>query len=299
MNPPRPDLDGLTILVTGATGQQGGATTRHLLAQGYRVRALVRDPRSQRAQRLASLGAELVVGDMDDGSSLRTAMRNAYGVFSVQPALIPPKFAENELQRGLNVADAAQAAGVRHLVYSSVAGADRRTGIPHWEIKGRIEEHIRSLALPFTILRPTLFMDMYADASYGLSGEYSLVRTLPPNAVVEHIAIADVAAFTALALGDPTRYLGKALELAGDELTVGQVLATIGRASGRHDVQAWARKASSSRDASESPIRYGGWQTDIRSLRSLHPGLMTFESWLASGGSALIDEMLARSSTDP
>ena len=123
------------ILVTGATGQQGGATARRLLAGGCPVRALVRDPGGQTATALARAGAELVVGDMDDRASLDRAARGAHGVFSVQPAFIAPDFAEHELQRGRNLADAARAADVRHLVYASVASADRATGIPHWELK--------------------------------------------------------------------------------------------------------------------------------------------------------------------
>ncbi len=286
------NLAGRTILVTGATGQQGGATARHLLAEGYAVRALVRDSNSPRAQRLANMGAALVVGDMDDRVSLRSAMRGAYGVFSVQPALIPPTFAEHELQRGLNVADAAHAGGVQHLVYSSVAGANQRTGIPHWEIKGQIEERIRGLGVPFTILRPTLFMDMHADATYGLTGDFSLVRSLPSNAVVQHIAVDDLAAFTALALDDPARYLGKALELAGDELTVDQIVAAISRATGRPDLLKWTGRVGTGPGTSERLVRYGGWQADIPSLRALHPGLMTFETWLERRGAALIDHML-------
>jgi uncharacterized protein YbjT (DUF2867 family) len=136
-------LAGKTILVSGATGQQGGATSRYLLACGAAVRALVRNPKSPAARRLASIGAELVVGDMDDAATLRAAMRGAYGAFSVQPARIPPTFAENELGRGLNVVNVAHAVGLQHLVYLSVAGANRSTGIPHWEIKGQIEERTR------------------------------------------------------------------------------------------------------------------------------------------------------------
>src|SRR5262252_8786605 len=133
-----------SILVTGATGQQGGATARHLLARGFSVRALVRDPSAPAARELTRIGAELIVGDMDDPGSLCRAMRGAHGVFSVQPALIPPRFAEHELERGINVFEAARASGVEHFVYSSVAGADRGTGIPpHWEIKGRIETRIQ------------------------------------------------------------------------------------------------------------------------------------------------------------
>jgi uncharacterized protein YbjT (DUF2867 family) len=288
-------LAGKVILVTGATGQQGGATARHLLAHGAAVRALVRDPKSAAARRLASIGAELVVGDMDDTASLRTAMRGAYGAFSVQPARIPPTFAENELVRGVNVVDAAHAVGLQHLVYSSVAGANRSTGVPHWEIKGQIEERIRSRGVPFTILRPTLFMDMYADATYGPNGEFSLLRSISPNDIVQHVAIDDVAAFTWLALGNPSRYLGKALELAGDELTMAHVLEAIGRATERRDLREWTRRAAFHAGSEERAIRYGGWHADIPALKALHPGLMTFDDWLAKGGAARIDKTLDRS----
>jgi len=175
-----------------------------------------------------------------------------------------------------------------------VAGANRPTGIPHWEIKGRIEGRIRSLGIPSTILRQTLFMDMYADATYGLTGEFSLVRSLPPNAIIQHIAIDDIAAFTGLALGNPSRYLGKALELAGDELSVAQVLAAIGRAIKRHDLREWTRNASLDNGSDERAVRYAGWHADIPSLRALHPGLMTFDDWLIKGGAARIEQMLDR-----
>ena len=145
---------GEVIAVTGATGKQGGSTARQLLNDGWHVRAVVRDPSTGSARQLAELGAELVVADMDDRDSLIAAFDRAYGVYSVQPALIPPKFDRNELQRGFNVADAAAATHVKHLVYSSVGSADRETGTPHWDIKYRIEQHIASLDLPATIFRP-------------------------------------------------------------------------------------------------------------------------------------------------
>ena len=131
------------IAVLGATGQQGGAAVAHLLEHGWRVRAVVRDPHSAASRRLASAGAEPAVGDLDDRVGLEAVMRGTHGVFSVQPASIPPDFAPNELRRGINVADAARAAEVPHLVYSSVAGADRGTGVAHWEIKWRVEQHIQ------------------------------------------------------------------------------------------------------------------------------------------------------------
>src|SRR5689334_14343681 len=115
------DPRGKTIVVTGATGNQGGATTRHLLADGWHVRALVRDDTTPAAAALAAAGAELVRGDLDDPASLEAAVRGAYGVFSVQSA------SPDELTQGMNVVDAAKVGGVRHLVYSSVGGAEEPT----------------------------------------------------------------------------------------------------------------------------------------------------------------------------
>jgi Nucleoside-diphosphate-sugar epimerases len=117
-----------TILVPGATGQHGGAAATHLLADGWQVRALTRDPSSRAARALAQAGAEVVAGDMGDRASLDAAMRDVYGVFSVQPPDWSPSDASaaEELRLGRNVIEAAREAGVRHFVYSSVSGADRR-----------------------------------------------------------------------------------------------------------------------------------------------------------------------------
>ncbi|MFD7445039.1 NmrA/HSCARG family protein [Streptomyces sp. NPDC059909] len=290
-----------TILVTGATGQQGGATARHLLADGWRVRALVRNPAGSAAQELARIGAELVRGDMDDRRSLDVAVRGAYGVFSVQPALIPPDFAENELQRGLNVAEAAHEAGVEHLVYASVGSADRDTGIPHWEIKWQVEQRIRALGIPSTILRPVMFMENHADPTYGLTGEHALIPTIPSGATVQLIALSDIGAFAALAFGDPEQYLGKAIELAGDELTSDQILSAIARATGRTlPLPPGRSKPAASPPVAgraEGTFSFAGWQADIPALRAQHPALMDFDTWLAREGKSMIEALLDRSGT--
>ncbi|MCT9929907.1 NmrA/HSCARG family protein [Planotetraspora sp. A-T 1434] len=291
-----------TVLVTGATGQQGGTTARHLLADGWRVRALVRDPASPAAQELARIGAELVAGDMDDRGSLDAAVRGAYGVFSVQPALIPPDFAENEQQRGLNVAEAAHDAGVEHLVYSSVGSADRDTGIPHWDIKWQVEQRIRALGIPSTILRPVMFMENHADPTYGVTGELALVRAIPPNVTVQLIALSDIGAFAALAFGNPERYLGKAIELAGDELTLDQIVSAIGRATGRTlplspSREEFAAQTAVAGEAEEKFSSFYGWQADIPALRAQHPALMDFDTWLARGGTSMIEALLDRAET--
>ncbi|MGX7672355.1 NmrA family NAD(P)-binding protein [Plantactinospora sp. DSM 117369] len=238
---------------------------------------------------------------MDDRKSLDAAVRDVYGVFSVQPALIPPDFAENELQRGLNVAEAAHQAGVQHLVYSSVGSADRDTGIPHWDIKWQIEQHIRAQGVPATILRPVMFMENHADPTYGLTGEHALIRAIPSNATVQLIALSDIGAFAALAFGDPERYLGKAIELAGDELTVDQMVSAISRATGRTvplfpSHREPAAQTGVAGEAAEK-FSYCGWQADIPALRAQHPALMDFETWLAREGKSMIEALLDRTET--
>lgn len=146
------------IPVTGATGRQGGAVVRHLLARGASVRALTRNPESARARELARQGVALVTGDTDDPSSLGRSMHGCYGVYSVQDFTVG---VQREVRQGTHVADAAKAAAVEHLVYSSVGGAERNTGIPHWDSKWEIEQHIHRLGIPATILRPASFRENY------------------------------------------------------------------------------------------------------------------------------------------
>jgi uncharacterized protein YbjT (DUF2867 family) len=282
-----------TILVTGATGMQGGATARHLLADGWPVRALVRDPHNRAATELARGGAELVEGDMDDRDSLDAAVLGVHGVFSVQPAFVAPDFAENELQRGLNVADAAHAARVSHLVYASVASADRASGIPHWEVKWEIEQHIRALGTPATVLRPVMFMEYHADRAYGVYGETAHIRTIPPDERVQLIAVSDIGAFAALAFADPRRFVGQAVELAGDELSLDQLLSAITRATGR-DVAAIAGRTPPNASTAEHEFAaitasFRDWHADIPALRRLHPALLDFDTWLAQEGKALLE----------
>jgi uncharacterized protein YbjT (DUF2867 family) len=213
-------------------------------------------------------------------------------VFSVQPAYIAPDFAENELQRGLNVAGAAHAAGVAHLVYSSVGSADRASGIPHWDIKWEIEQHIRALGIPATVLRPVMFMEYHADPTYGVYGQAPHIRTIPPDERVQLIAVRDVGVFAALAFADPVRFVSQAIELAGDELSLDQLLSAITRATGR-DVAGIAGRIPADASTAEGEFAamtssFCGWRADIPTLRSLHPALLDFDTWLAQEGTPLL-----------
>jgi uncharacterized protein YbjT (DUF2867 family) len=116
------------VLVIGGTGQQGGAATSALLAQGWLVHALVRDPDAAAAVSLHTAGARLVTGDLDDLGSLRAAIGAVYGVFLALTMMMGPRVTlagvAAEERRGRAVADIAKEAGIGHLVYSSIRGAD-------------------------------------------------------------------------------------------------------------------------------------------------------------------------------
>lgn len=207
-----------TVLVTGATGRQGGAVVRHLLPKGWKLRALTRNAATHVAKELAGQGVEVVQGDLEDAASLDRACRGVYGIYSVQDFWSVG--AKREVQQGKNLADAAKKAGVQHFVYSSVGGAERNTGIPHWESKWEVEKHIRQLALPATIFRPAAFMEMYnvLEVEVGLL-KGKLVDALRGDKPYQTIATDDIGAFVALAFGRPKEFIGLELEIAGSELT--------------------------------------------------------------------------------
>ncbi|RII13970.1 NAD(P)H azoreductase [Streptomyces sp. YIM 130001] len=264
------------VLVIGATGNQGGATARELLARGRPVHALVRDPDKPAAAELKEQGAILVRGDLDDPASLRTAMTGASGVFSVQALAFEPETLAAEVRQGKAVADAVAETGVPHLVYSSVGGAERATGIDHFETKAEIERHIRALGLPATVLRPAFFMNNllhYAEAG----DERILELPVDPERPMQFVASDDIGHFAADAFENPAHHTGRRIELAGDELTFPQVAEIYERVTGTPTrlVTVPIEERMFEWFAEE------GYEADIPALRAEHPGLLTFEEFLA------------------
>jgi uncharacterized protein YbjT (DUF2867 family) len=205
-----------TYAVVGATGQQGGATARALLAAGAGVRALVRDPASDAATALRAAGAELARADLTDTDSLRAAFTGVDGAFAMTTSFTP-RGTDGEVADGTRIADAAKAAGLPHLVYSSVGAAERHTGIGHFESKRRVEEHITALGLPATIVRPVFFMENLQPTEEN--GGTVLRLPLPGGIPLQLIAVADIGAVAAAVLADPDRVPGGAVEIGGDERT--------------------------------------------------------------------------------
>src|SRR5438445_6813488 len=221
-----------TVLITGATGRQGGAVIRHMSPKGWKLRALARRPESAAARDLAQHGVEIVQGDLEDPASLERAARGAYGIYGVQDFWSVG--AKREVQQGKNLADAAKKAGVKHFVYSSVGGAERNSGIDHWESKWEIEKYIRNLGLPATILRPVAFMENYYidQVEIGiLKGK--LMDPIRADKPYQTIATDDIGAFAALAFERPKDFLGLELEIAGSELTNPEAAQVFSRVLGK------------------------------------------------------------------
>ncbi|GAA1281234.1 NmrA/HSCARG family protein [Pseudonocardia aurantiaca] len=277
--------------------------TAHLLADGWQVRALTRDPEGAGATALATAGALPVHADMDDIGSLVDAVEGAYGMFSVQPTVgspgtAPDFSADDEVRWGTNVADAAQTAGITHIVYTSVAGAGRHDDevLPlNLVSKWRIEQHMAKLGLPATILRPASFMENFTGGYYLREG--AMVTALEPNVPQQVIAVDDVGAIAALAFGRPQEWIGRVVDLAGDELTPVQISAAIAAAIGRPlpYVQIpidTIRQVSEDIAVANTWLNERGYRVDIPATRRIHPGVMDFRTWLDTTGAARITAFL-------
>ena len=265
----------LNVLVTGATGKQGGHLVRELLARGHSVRALTRKPESPAAAALAERGVTIVRGDFDDQESLERVARGVDTVFAMSTPFESGD--KMETREGINIVRAASAVGVKHLVYSSVAGADRATGIPHFDSKFEVEKEIRQSGIPFTIVAPVFFMENFL-AEWMAAGiaQGSISMALPATRRLQQIAVADIAQFTALVIERRESFLGKRIDIASDELTGATAAAIISEVSGRH-IEYTALPIDAVRKQNEDQARMFEWfdrvgyDADIVGLRSLYP----------------------------
>lgn len=219
-----------TILVTGATGQQGGVVARYLLQQGEKVRALTRHP--AKAEALKKMGAEVAVGDLTDPDSLKPALRGVKKVFLVTTPFEAGM--EAEVRQGVEMAEAAKEAGVEHLVFSSVGSANNNTGIPHFETKRRVERQIKRVGLPATILRPVFFMENFT-APWMLPAiqQGKVALPLAADRKLQMIALDDIGAFGAAAFIRPKEFIGQEIDLAGDALTMPETLGLLAAELGK------------------------------------------------------------------
>ena len=225
---------------------------------------------------------------MSDRASLDAAMDGAYGVYSVQNGLISGF--EAEVVHGKNVADAAQAAGVRHLVYGS-AGIGSRTGIPSWDAKVAVTEHMRAMDLPLTVFRPEAFMELMSDpAFYPAVGVWHVMpKLMGGGRPVPWLAVDDLGLVVARAFADPSRFIGADISLAADTKSIDECRAAwegvFGRRPRRFPMPAWLFERVAGHAGKDLPVmwrwlRTGSVPEDTSPTRELHPGALTVRRWM-------------------
>jgi uncharacterized protein YbjT (DUF2867 family) len=274
------------IAVTGATGRQGGAVARHLLADGWRVRALTRDPASSRAALLARKGAELTACTMMDVGSLVRALDGAQGVYSVQNPMIDGL--EAETTQGKNVADAAATVGVPHVVYGSAGTGQPGTGIGSWESKAAVAAHLRRLGVPLTVLRPTAFMELMTDrAFYPAVSTWGLMpKLMGEDRPVSWLSVDDLGAIAARAFAAPEEFVGKDLALAADLRSIAECRDIWRRVTGHapraFPLPVWAfhRAVGSDLTTMWRWLRDHDVPVDPETTRGLLPGMSTVEQFV-------------------
>ena len=289
------------ILVTGATGQQGGALARLLLQKKHEVYALIRntEPESPKAQNLRNLGAKLIKGDLDNPDSLEQATNGIDSVFLMGTWV--EVGTEGETRRGKMMVDIAKEKKIEHLVYSSVVNADKNTGIPHFESKYKVEQHIKNSGIPYTIIGPTFFMDNLLSYSRAGLQQGQLALPLSPSLILQQSALENIAEFFALVLERRNSFLGKRIDIASDELT-GEQAAKILSDELRRKINYVQVPLEQIRQASEDLALMFQWferigtAVNVASLHKQYPEVnwLTFKDWVKSQNW----ESLAASSTN-
>jgi uncharacterized protein YbjT (DUF2867 family) len=279
------DAAGRTIAITGVTGTQGGAAARQLIATGWRVRGLTRNASGEGARRAAAAGVELVEGDMGDPMALDRLMRDAYGAYAVTDFF--RNGLEREVQQGRAVADAAARAGVKHVVFPSLALSDQNTGIPYFEAKVAIERHIAALKLPATVLRISIFMEDLVVSKYAPPIWWGTVRrTVGPDKRLFWIAAEDVGAIVARVFAAPEKWIGRAIMLAGDFKSFNEAREVFRRVTGKTPLGIPAPLWLCRRVVNADLVPMWEWlgrnpvEGDMAPVRELHPDTKDMESWL-------------------
>ncbi|MBB5917384.1 uncharacterized protein YbjT (DUF2867 family) [Nocardia transvalensis] len=295
--------DTAPVLITGATGRQGGATARALRAAGVPVRALVRDPATDRAKAVEALGVELVTGDLLDRDSVIRAATGARAVFSVQmPALSATGFDfDGEVAQGVTLVEGAKAAGVPQFVHTSVSGAGQHVEAPGWAegrwaameptlgAKAAIQDRVRAAGFErWTLLKPGFFMENFLPSMAFLfprGVEGGLVSVLRPETELSLAAVTDIGAAAAAAILAPERFHEVELELASDYLPMTEIAAILSRAVGRKlsapdmtEEQAFAA-GMPAMGAAHEWLNVVGQPARPRFAREFGIPLTTFDAW--------------------
>jgi len=281
------------ILVTGATGKQGGAVARHLLQNGFDVRVLVRTLDQPEVLALQKLGAEPAQGDFDDTASLEKAMDGMDGVFSVQNFMAKNIGYDGEIRQGLNVANAAKKSNVSHFIQASIAHADKVPGVRHFKSKWEIEKHIDSIGLTRTFLGAVFFMENFTDPQYGAMTFPLLSGVLKPQTKFHMLCVDDIGAIAAVVFADPDRFKGEKINMAGDLMTIAEMksvfLSEVGKKPKWFKLPSWLVGVMD-RDIHRQLIWNNdpGWTFPLSETQNVYSDLTTFRDFLRTNKAKLV-----------
>jgi len=266
------------IVVIGARGRQGQSVINSLIIRNYNIRALVRNPVKINSV-VSETNVEIFKGDLRNKDSLRGLYDNAYGLFFA----LPPSKASVDF--GKSLLDLAKESNLEHIIYSSVGGADRYSKVDHFCYKKEIEENLRKLGKPYTILRPAGYMDEFVNSKSAKFIISLLKLYLPESKKFQLISVKDIGIFATIAFDNPDKYIGAELEIAGDELTLNEMLEKIERIKkikiSPIKIPGFV-KLILPKIMKQMFVFYSkdGWKSDLKSLRNKHPELLTFDDWL-------------------
>ena len=278
------------VAVVGATGRQGSAVVRHLLRDGWGVRALTRDPSGAVARTLGGLGAELHRVDSEDLGSLRAAFDGVHGVFNVQNPMTSG--IEGEVRQGRNVATAAADAAVRHVVYGAAGIGPMRTGVGSWDSKITVAEHFRVRGVPLTVLRPMAFMELMTDRRFypRVSVWHVMPRLMGSSRPVGWLCTDDLGAVAARVLAAPERWVGRDLDLVADVRSIDECRAIWAEVRGHAPrglpmpVWLFERFVGTDLTTMWRWLRTARFEISPTTTREILPGALGVREWLTRSG---------------
>ncbi len=278
--------DNKIILVTGGTGKQGGAVARNLSQNGYKVKVLTRNPDSAQALALKNQNVTVVKGDLNKPETYREHLPGVHGIFSVQTF---ENGIEKEISQGISLADLAKEADVKHFLYSSAIAAHLNTGVPHLDSKFVIENHVRELGIPHTVIRPASFYENFLipQVKKGiLKGK--LTQTINRDTIMPYIAVDDIGKAAVQIFGDLQEYSGKTLTLGNEQLDSLQVAEEFSKALNKKVEYTRLPKIIVRLFLGKTLYKMFSWMDkhsrllmeDVIKDRSKFPEMMPFSDWI-------------------
>lgn len=273
------------VLVIGATGQQGGALVDNLLAHEHNVRAVTRDPTKQAATKLKERGVDVRKGDLDKPDTIGSAAKGVDVAFLVTTPYEDGPDAETK--QGISGVDALVKADVPHIVYASVADADKETGVPHFESKMKVERHLADQKVGYTIVAPVFFRENLIGPAF-LDGvrKGKLAMAMPRDRPLQNVSVPELGAFYRDVVEDHEALHRQRINIASDETSPADMARSITAASGRQ-VEAEVVPLDALREQNEDWalmfewFDQKGYTADIEGLREAHPNVpwTDFDTW--------------------